>query len=298
MTSEQFQRLYSRLLSVRVEGPVPELSAMRSGMETSALPAAEDVSVTGASYGDLTGELLVAAGSRSDRIVFYIHGGGFVMGSPNTHRKLAGDLSRACDAGVVLLDYPLAPETAFPGQIESLVGSARLVMDDFGPEKVVFAGDSAGGGLVVSCMLALRDGSHDLPAAAVCLSPWADLQQRDRSQSPNVESDAIVRPQDTERMAGWYLQGADPANSLASPARADLSGLPPLLIQVGAAEILVDDSRQLAATAEANGVETTLEVWPDMVHVWQMFAGRVPESTEAVERIGQFVRASFSDFDQ
>lgn len=293
MASEQFERLYARLLSMRTEDPPVAVVTMRAAMEASALPAPTDVRVDVVRIAGMPAEWIAAPDVRADRAVVYFHGGGFVMGSPDTHRKLASDLSKATDARVLLLDYPLAPEAAFPEAVNQLASATAEVLSEYGSGNVVLAGDSAGGGLVVSCLLELRNRMHSLPVAGVCLSPWSDLLQGDHAESANVAIDPIVRPQDTKQMSKWYLQDADPGHPLASPGRADLSGLPPLLIQVGASEVLVDDARRLAAKAQLDGVAVALEVWPEMVHVWQMFAGRVPEATQAVERIGEFVKASF-----
>ncbi len=289
--SDAFRRLLAALQ--KVPAPTEPLSPeqMRAGMEQVALLAGDEIEATVAEIAGLAGEWVRAPGVASDRVLLYLHGGGYAMGSPNTHRKLCGDLSRATGLSVWLPDYPLAPESPFPQAIEALTSVYDELIEDVGKENLFVAGDSAGGGLTIALLLAVRDASKVMPAAAICISPWADLARTDHADSPNAATDPIVRPADTARMVGWYLAGADPLDPLASPARADLSGLPPLLIQVGGAELLLDDAVVLGERALADGVEVTTEVWPEMVHVWHLFAGRVPEATEAVARIGEFVRS-------
>lgn len=287
-----------RLLAAleKVPAPAEPLSPeqMRAAMEQVALPAGDDIEATGAEIAGVAGEWVRAPGAGSDRVLLYLHGGGYVMGSPNTHRKLCGDLSRATGRSVWLPNYPLAPESPFPEAIEALTPVYGRLVDEVGGANLHVAGDSAGGGLTIALLLAVRDASQVMPAGAVCISPWADLARTDHADSPNATTDPIVRPTDTARMVDWYLAGADPLHPLASPARADLSGLPPLLIQVGGTEVLLDDAVLLGERALADGVDVTTEVWPEMVHVWHLFAGRVPEATAAVARIGEFVRSTSS----
>jgi phosphinothricin tripeptide acetyl hydrolase len=222
--------------------------------------------------------------------VLYLHGGGFVMGSPVTHRKLAGDISRASGARVLLLDYRLAPEHPNPAATDDGVQAYRWLLEQgVEPGSVAVAGDSAGGGLTVAVLLALRDAGAPMPAAAVCISPWVDMTGEAASITTRAERDPMVGTGDLARFTDWYLAGADARAS--SPVYADLQGLPPLLIHVGDEEILLDDSVLLAERATAAGVDATLEVWPEMFHVWHVFAGRVPESTAAVEQVGQFLRS-------
>jgi acetyl esterase/lipase len=289
--SESFNRLLSALQKVPLPDELPSVEHMRAGMERFALDAADDLVTTSAVVAGVEGEWVRAPGASEEHVLLYLHGGGYVMGSPNTHRKLCGDLSRATGMLVWLPDYPLAPEAPFPQAIEALAPTYEHLVGLVGASNLVIAGDSAGGGLTVALLLAARDAGQEMPAAAVCISPWADLARADHGESPNAATDPIVRAEDTARMVSWYLAGADPLDPLASPARADLQGLPPLLVHVGSTELLLDDAVTLAEQAEAAGVKVTLEVWPDMVHVWHLFAGRVPEATDAVARIGEFIHA-------
>ena len=290
--SPQFRKLVARL---RARGRVPlgDLAMMRAGMEAVALPVADDVTVAPTSVAGMPAEWL-AAPSADDRVILYVHGGGFCLGSLRTHRKLAGDVARAAGARVLLVDYPLAPERPFPAAIHALVGAYEELRRTTPAARIALAGDSAGGGLAVAALVALRERGAALPAAAACISPWVDLVRTDPVPAACITADPIVAPEDLVVMGDWYLAGADPAAALASPVRADLRGLPPLLVHVGAAEVLVADAEALAERARAAGVAVTLEVWPEMIHVWHIFAGRVPEATAAVERVGAFLRQRFA----
>jgi acetyl esterase/lipase len=223
--------------------------------------------------------------------MLYLHGGGYVVGSIATHRGLAGRLSQAAAARVLLVDYRLAPEHPFPAAVDDAAGAYRwLLAQGIEPARLVIAGDSAGGGLTIATLVALRDAGVPLPAAAVCLSPWVDLEGRGDSVTTKAAADPLVHKDMLVQLAAWYLAGADPRTQLAAPLYADLRHLPPLLIQVGTAEILLDDAIRLAEKATAAGVKVTLEPWEDMIHVWQLFAPMLPEGQKAIEGIGVFVR--------
>jgi monoterpene epsilon-lactone hydrolase len=192
---------------------------------------------------------------------------------------------------VLLLDYRLAPEHPYPAAVEDAVQAYRwLLAGGVDAAAIAIAGDSAGGGLTISTLLALRDEGLPQPGAAVAISPWTDLTLQAASIEALAERDPIVRASDLTRYRDWYLGGADPRHPGASPAHADLTGLPPLLVHVGEAEVLLDDAVILTENGRRDGVDVTLETWPEMVHVWHVFAGRVPESTAAVDRIGAFLQ--------
>jgi acetyl esterase/lipase len=209
------------------------------------------------------------------------------MGSPHSHRKLAGDVSRAAGARVLVPDYPLAPEHPFPAAIESIVRLYDNLVATTAAARLAVVGDSAGGGLTAATLISLRDRGASLPAAAVLISPWLDLGRDAGLDTALAARDPIVAAEDLATFRRWYLGDADPREPLASPVLADLRGLPSILVQVGSDEIVVDDSRRFAERCPSAG----LEVWDEMVHVWHVFAGRVPEATAAVERIGVFLRA-------
>ena len=293
MPSPQFEKLLGALFRNKRPAGSLDVAAMRRGMETPAFPVADDVQVESLVLAGVPVERIAAPGADPNRILLYLHGGGFVMGSPNTHRKLAGDLSRASRATVILPDYPLAPEHPFPAAIDAVTRVYEAVLaSGISPERVAIGGDSAGGGLTASLLINIRNRQLPMPSAGVLISPLLDLTRRSGFDPDLVARDPVVSPDDMVTMLDWYLGGADPKQPLASPARADLTGLPPLLVQVGGAEVLLDQSRAIVDQAHACGVSAELEVWPDMVHVWHVFAGRVPEATDAVARVGEFVRAS------
>ena len=203
--------------------------------------------------------------------------------------KAGRDIADAARSRVLLFDYPLAPEAPFPAAIDAITNAMREIRAEFRGVAITMAGDSAGGNLVVTSMLSMHAAGVDLPDAAACISPWADLARPDGVSSGLVSVDPIVTPEALDTMRDWYLAEHEPTSPLATPHLGDLSMLPPLLIQVGGSEVLLDDARLLAESARRAGVEVTLEEWPHMVHVWHVFAGRIPESTEAVERLGTFL---------
>ncbi|MHA1386633.1 MAG: alpha/beta hydrolase [Candidatus Helarchaeota archaeon] len=236
-------------------------------------------------------EWIVAPNASEKRVILYLHGGGYILGSINSHRELASRLSRESDSRVLLIDYRLGPENKFPAAIDDATLTYKwLLKEGFSPDKIAIAGDSAGGGLTLATLITLRDQGEPLPAAAVCLSPWTALEGKGETMITKAESDPWLSPETTEEIASLYLGNTDPSNPLASPLHADLKGLPPILIQVGIAEILLDDSRRFADRAKQAGVEVDLEIWEDMIHVFQAFATYLPEGREAITHIGRFIK--------
>jgi monoterpene epsilon-lactone hydrolase len=220
-----------------------------------------------------------------------LHGGGYTIGSVKTHRELISRVSRAADARVLAIDYRLAPEHPFPAAVEDATAAYRWLLEGgVDPTRIVIAGDSAGGGLTLAALVALRDAGNPLPAAGVCLSPWVDLEGVGESMTTRAEADPIVQREGLLEDAKAYLGDADPRTPLAAPLYADLTGLPSLLIQVGTAETLLDDSTRLAERARSAGVDVVLEPWEDMIHVWHFFASMLPEGQQAVDRVGEFIR--------
>jgi acetyl esterase/lipase len=236
-------------------------------------------------------EWVTAAGTEAARTILYLHGGGYVIGSPATHRGLAERLSKAAGARVLVIDYRLAPEHPFPAPVEDATKAYRwLLASGVSASSIAVAGDSAGGGLTAATLIALRDAGDALPAAGICLSPWVDMEGIGESMTLRAELDPMVQKEGLLGMARLYLQGADPRSPLAAPLYADLHGLPPLLVQVGTSETLYDDATRLAERAKAAGVNVTLEPWDEMIHVWHLFAEMLPEGQKALDRIGEFVR--------
>jgi acetyl esterase/lipase len=231
-------------------------------------------------------------GAPEDKTILYLHGGGYTMGSLITHRQMVAFISRAAGASALSLDYRLAPEHPFPAAVEDAAAAYRwLLKQGFAPEKIAVAGDSAGGGLTVATLLMLRDSGDPLPAAAICLSPWTDLSCSSESYATNAATEAMIAEDMIKEMAAMYLNGSDPKTPLASPIFADLTGLPPLLIQVGSEEVLLGDSIALDRKAGTCGVSSTLEIWQDMIHVWQAFSPILAEGRDAINRIGEFYKA-------
>lgn len=224
-------------------------------------------------------------------VLYYLHGGGYTAGSCVTHRDLAARLCLASGVRVLLIDYRLAPEHPFPaGLQDAAAGYQWLLTQGILPEQIVIGGDSAGGGLAMATMLWLREHAVAVPAAGVLLSPWADLALAGPSLQTRAKLDPLCSEAALQRAADWYLAGVDPIQPLASPVYADLRGLPPLLIQVGDHEVLLSDSTRLAEQARAAAVEATLEIWDELWHVFQGWAGALPEGRQAIERIGAFIR--------
>jgi len=237
-------------------------------------------------------EWLTPPGARTDAAVLYLHGGGYVIGSPRSHRHLAAAIGAAAKTQVLLPDYRLAPEHPYPAAVEDAYAAYRwLLMRGIAPARIVVAGDSAGGGLTAALLVAIRDRGMPLPAAGVCISPWTDLTCRAKSYETRKDADPIVKSEGIHAMAAAYVAGKDPKAPLISPLFADLKGLPPLLIHVGTDEVLLDDAVQLGERAKAAGVDATVDVWDQMVHVWHWFFPMLDEGRQAIARIGEFAAA-------
>lgn len=281
------------LMTSRPQPENPPPAEMRARFEKLAtfLPTPGDAKTQTVDAGGVPGEWVSAPGVNQDRAVLFLHGGGYVIGSINTHRTLAYNLSKAADARVLLIDYRLAPEHPFPAAVDDAVAAYRWMLDQgLKAGDMAIAGDSAGGGLTMALLLALRDAGVELPACAVPMSPWVDMEGVGESMAANHDIDPMVQKPGLDRMAGMYLNGADARQPLASAIHADLKGLPPLLIQVGTRETLVDDARRLHRKALADGVQSSLEEAGGMIHVWQLFAPMLSEGREAIERAGLFIR--------
>ena len=292
MPSEQLEMLV-QMLKARLPVEQPPIDEARAFFEemASMFPVAEDIRCEPVQACNLSAEWVTAPGASEERVVLYLHGGGYAIGSINTHRDMVSRLSRAAGARCLAIDYRLAPEHPHPAAVEDAMAVYRwLLSNGISPANIAIAGDSAGGGLTVATLVALRDAREPLPAAAVCLSPWVDLEGTGESMTSKAEVDPLVRLDGIQMMAHYYLGDMDPRTPLASPLYADLHDLPPMLIHVGTAEMLLDDSTRLAERARAAGVDVMLEPWEDMIHVWHYFASMLPEGQQAIERIGEFIR--------
>ena len=229
--------------------------------------------------------------SRPDRHVLYLHGGGYVTGSPELYRHVLWRLADAAEAQVAAVRYRLAPEHPFPAALDDALAAWRgLLAEGADPGRAAIIGDSAGGGLALCLALRLRDAREPLPAAIVALSPWTDLAISGDSIRSNARADPMLNAEHVPLLASRYLGGADPRSPYASPLYGDPAGLPPTLIQVGSDEILLDDAVRMAAQMRDAGCTVELEIWQRMPHVWQSFAPVLPEARRAIARIGVFVQ--------
>ena len=264
------------------------------GRATSVPPAGTTVEPADAGGGPA--EWLAAAGVAGRRVLMYLHGGAYQVGSPATLRHLKALLSAAASSRVLSVGYRLAPEHPFPAAVEDALTAYRwLLAGGTDPAAIVIAGDSAGGGLTLATLVAARDAGEPLPAAAAVISPWTDLALTGESLRTRAAVDVMLKPAGIAETAELYLAGADPRHPYASPLYADLRGLPPILIHVGDAEVILDDSTRFAARARAAGVDVTLEVWDEMPHVWHAFAGVLPEADQAVASIGAWLSERYAD---
>lgn len=236
-------------------------------------------------------ELLTPESRVQGRRTLYLHGGGYGIGSPRSHRHLAAAIAVAAKSDVLVPDYRLAPEHRFPAALDDALASYAWLAELDGGGPLAIMGDSAGGGLVVSTMVAARDRGWPLPAAAVCLSPWVDLTCGPDSPVATTLDDPLVRFAEIEEYIRGYVGEASARNPLVSPVFADLAGLPPLLIHAGTTEALRSDAERLAAAARAAGVETTLELGEGVPHVWHWFWPRLGLARQSIDRIGAFVDA-------
>ena len=271
------------------------LEQMRANFEKFAglFPGIEGVEVTPLHLGGVAAEKVVVAvdpalpvppGHRG--AILYLHGGGFVTGSAKSHRMLAARLAAAAQATCFVLDYRLAPEHPFPAALADTLAAWEALLASH-PGPLALAGDSAGAGLAVLAASRLVARGQKMPAAMALFSPWGDLEG---CPSVDRQEDPMVRRPGLEKMARFYLGGRDPWDPEVTPLRADLHGLPPLLLQVGGADALRDDALALAARLRAHGVHVTFELWPGMIHLWHLFASRLDEGAAALVRGGAFLR--------
>jgi epsilon-lactone hydrolase len=234
----------------------------------------------------------VPKGAVWDRVIICFHGGGYMMGSPYSHRKMYGHLAKAVGCRALLVDYRLTPEHQHPAQVDDAVAAYRGLLElGVSPAHVLFSGDSAGGGMAIGAQLRARDAGLPLPAGAMTMSAWTDMTLSGASYDANKPKDLLFRREMVRGLVTMLL-GADPdlADPYASPISADLTGLPPVYLQVGGDEALLDDSVVFADRAHKAGIEAKIDVFPDMLHSFQMAAGRAPEADDAVARLAAWAR--------
>ena len=239
--------------------------------------------------GEIPAVRVLRPDAQPGRRLLFLHGGGYITGSPGLYRHILWRFAEACRAEIAAIDYRLAPEHPFPAALDDAVAAWRALLEEgANPRRCAVLGDSAGGGLALALALRLRDDGLPLPGAVAAISPWTDLaitgdSCRNDAADPMLKSDCL------KPFAAQYLQGADPFHPHASPLYGDPRGLPPVLLQVGSDEILRDDSMRMAERLRAAGCDVTLEIWPRMPHVWHAFAPLMPEANRAIARIGAFV---------
>jgi epsilon-lactone hydrolase len=294
MSSAQLEKVIADVVATfGAWGPQTTLPEMRKGWDG----LFADVKLTvGAKTetidaGGVKAEWISAPGAAADRAILYFHGGGYVLGSIHSHRDMCERLSRAAQARVLALDYRLAPEHPFPAAVDDARAAYRwLLKQGLQRKRIALAGDSAGGGLTFATLLALKQYGDPMPACAVPLSPWVDLEGTGDSMTSKDGDDPMVHKNMIEQMAKTYVPSGDLRNPLAAPLYGDLRGLPPLLIQVGSRETLLDDAVRMADKAKKAGVEVELDVWNGQIHVWQIFASRLDEGEQAIQKIGAFIK--------
>ncbi len=292
MASPQLQTII-QMLKARPSAADATLEQGRAAFEnaTQIFKVPADVTRTKVDADGVPAEWISAPNSTGAATIFYLHGGGYVIGSVNTHAELVSRLSRVSGARALSVDYRLAPENPFPAGLHDALTAYRWMLNQgVDPQTVVIGGDSAGGGLTLATLLALRDAGDRLPAAAILLSPWTDLTGGGESRVTRRDADPMINPDLEALGAAAYAGTNELTNPLISPLLADLSGLPPMLVQVGDAEVLLNDSTRLVEKAKACGVDATIEVWDEMIHVFQFFGAMLPEAGQATEKLGAFIR--------
>ncbi|MCW2930585.1 MAG: Esterase/lipase/thioesterase [Actinomycetia bacterium] len=296
MTQQQRQALDELLRHgpLDVGGDIAEQRAIFHEM-ISAVPLPDDVSAKQGELGGVPVVTVETPGLDPSLVVLYFHGGAYALGSAPDSVGLAADVSRRVGARAISVDYRLAPEHPFPAAIDDAVAAYRALLEEGVPsERIAFVGESAGGGLVAATLVALKDTDLPQPSAAAVFSPWVDLTVSGASATGKAELDPALTPEALRIRARDYLGDRDTATPLASPVFADFTGLPPLLIQVGSHEILLDDAVRLAARAAEHDVPVELQVWPQVPHVFQGFAALLDEADRALNSAAAFIKRNWA----
>jgi len=283
-------RVEKRLIGKNLQ-PMPKVRARLARLAPFVPGRRQYTQRTEVDAGGVPGLLAAVADSRGDRCVLYFHGGGYCIGTADLYRDFLWRIAGAAREQVLYFDYRLAPEHPFPAALDDAIAAYRWLATRFERRHIAFAGDSAGGGLLVATMMRLRDEGVELPRAAVALSPWADLTLAGASLRSNADADPMLDPDNMPGLVRNYCAGAEPHDPYSSPIYGDPAGLPPTLIQVGSDEILRDDAVRMAEKMRAAGCAIELEVWEKMPHVWHLYARIIPEGRRAVARIGEFLQA-------
>jgi acetyl esterase/lipase len=297
MVSKGMEFVINILKEREAENIKKRVEDSRAGMEELAkmVKVPKDVKCEPIDVAGIPAEWISAPEAKNENVILYLHGGGYILGSITSHRELMARISRASQARVLIIDYRLAPEHPFPAAVDDAYNAYQWLIEDqkIAPSNIIIAGDSAGGGLTLVTLINLRDKAIILPAAAVCLSPWTDLGLTGESYKTKKRIDPMVAIDGLMFDSQLYLGETDYTHPLASPLYGDLKGLPPLLIIVGTAEILLDDSVEFAKKAKKVGVDVMLDIWDDMPHVFPAFAAFAPEGQQAIEKMGEFMKKYF-----
>lgn len=289
MPSPELEAMVQTLLDQPIVG-APSLADERAGFEEMlcANPLADDVTVSAHPIGNIEADWVSVPESDPGKAILYLHGGGYVIGSHRAYREFASRLARACGARVLVLNYRLAPEHPFPAAVDDAVLAYRDLLDEPSISHRAIAGDSAGGGLTLATMLALKEASLPQPDCAICLSPWTDLTISGATAQPGAVEDPMISLERLEGMASQYAEGRQ-SEPLASPLMGDLAGLAPVYVAVGTREALLDDTRRLVERANAAGVAVETEIAEGLIHIWPVFPA-LPEAATTLENIGAFSR--------
>jgi acetyl esterase/lipase len=255
-------------------------------------PVATDVFVESVEINGVGGEWTITPVADPTRVVMFLHGGAYISGGLATHRHLVAQVGREARTRTLALDYRLAPEHPYPAAVDdAIAGYEFLLAQGYEPANIALAGESAGGGLALATLVSLRDMGIAMPACAWLSSPWVDLEMTGETIVSKADVDPLIAKPYLLEAAAAYLHGADPRSPLASPLHADLRELPPMLIQVGTAETLLDDSMRLARLAAQADVRVTLEAWPEMIHAWSLFYQELEAGRQSLASMGAFVHA-------
>jgi epsilon-lactone hydrolase len=251
---------------------------------------AADISFEPVAIGRCEAEWSLAPGSDASRVLLFFHGGGYCSGSIRSHRGMVSEAGRAAKVRTLALGYRLAPENPFPAALEDALDAiAFLGGQGIAADRIAIGGDSAGGGLSLAAMIRLREAAKPLPGCAWLVSPWIDLEMTGASIDTKATVDPLIHREYLQELAANYLHGQNPRNPLVSPLHADLTGLPPMLIQVGSAETLLDDAVRIAGRLGAADVATSLEIWPHMIHAWHLWSARLTSGRQALASAGAFI---------
>lgn len=283
------------ILSFPMYWKLPPVNHLRSILETTTMASTLPWGVTFKNIEfDLFGGIwLTPKVVKEGRVLLYLHGGGYVIGSSHTHRALAGKIAKGIEACCLLIDYRKAPENPFPAALDDSLEAYRFLLNSgYEPENIVIAGDSAGGGLAIALQYELRDFQLPLPGCIVLLSPYLDMTGTSVSLKNNAKNDRFLDVFEMRRWAEMYADDHDLSDPLISPLFGDLTGLPPILVQASKSEVLYDDSVRFVKRARQAGLKVTFQRWRGLIHWWHMF-GTMPEAKEAIRKVIKFIDGNY-----